>query len=140
MAERVMCWLLVASALCTCCEGMCSYTATWPTCRVNDNPRVERGKADFNVITLNLVHCNITSLTPNDLVYPKLERLDLEYNSIKFIENGSFDALVSLDEVDLSDNRLFGKYLPSSLFRYCDKMLRTISLSNNNSRIHQPVC
>ncbi|KAI8439777.1 hypothetical protein MSG28_013461 [Choristoneura fumiferana] len=131
MAGRVLCWLAAAVALSSCRDGLGYDYATWPACPANGLRYVKRGKADNKITWLNLEHCNLSSLSPNELIYPGLERLDLEHNNIEFIENGSFDSLISLESVYLNSNSFLGKSLPSSLFRNCRRLLR-IEFSNND--------
>jgi len=46
-----------------------------------------------------------------------LELLDLSANSIRTLERGAFDGLLSLRRLRLDDNRLSGAGLPDSAFR-----------------------
>ncbi|XP_041481854.1 toll-like receptor 13 [Lytechinus variegatus] len=92
----------------------------------------------YNTIVLDLSENMIETLSNKSFTYlPDIIKLELPFNDMTFIEDGTFKPLVNLTElnledqlieIDLSDNNLI--YLPEGMF-FCNKVLQKLRLNRN---------
>ena len=87
-------------------------------------------KVGVVILELDLRHNEIEKIWTKhfDLYFSRLQRLDLSYNQINFLETGCFDQLINLRFLDLGNNKIF--YLPKFIFSML-KNLEGLDLSDN---------
>jgi len=70
-----------------------------------------------------------------EFYFSHLQRLDLSYNRINFLQDGCFDVLVNLHFLDLGHNKIF--YLPDYLFSNLEKLEGLDLLDNKLEKLNK---
>jgi hypothetical protein len=108
---------------CTCCFAVTEVLSSRGLTRVPQN-------LSENLVTLDLSDNNITEITIADFrTLKQVKIINLSYNQIRTLYEGSFEHVSCLEELDLSNNYI--DHLPHSIFS-SNKNLQKLYLKKNS--------